>query len=377
MRTDFNYITLYPNIIPVRGYSRSILMDLNMGKFLFIPNYFCDFLIENKTKNLQKDDFLNWGESENDINEINSLLNLLIEEDYLTEVDSNLLNGFRVEVPYITDDTLISDCVIEISKLSNWDISLFLAETNKLGVKFLEIRFLDFDSFEKHYKGIQFDLTDHSIEFLHFIVPVDENLNEIIANEMISFHRLNQLTIYNSKDKFEIEGIPFVLSFSTQNSIDNSNCGCIDPAQFNCNIASYYANNKSNNCLSQKLSIDQYGDIKNCPSKKESFGKLKDINLERTVQLSEFRKEWHITKESILICSDCELRWMCSDCRVFIQDESNPLSKPSKCGYNPYINKWINEEGYLSETECGVSIIDNQLSIDIEKLNQLNLQLWG
>ncbi|TSJ41158.1 grasp-with-spasm system SPASM domain peptide maturase [Fluviicola chungangensis] len=377
MKTDLNYITLYPNIIPVRGYSRSILMDLNMGKFLFIPNYFCDFLIENKTKNLQKVDFLNFGNSENDVDEINRLVDLLIQEDYLTEVDSKLLSGLKVEVPFITDDTLISDCIIEISNLSSWNISVFLAKINTLGVKFLEIRFLDFTSFEKHYKKIQFDLTDHSIEFLHFIVPGDDNLNEIISNEMMTFHRLNQLTIYNSKGKFEIEGVPFILSFSTQNSIDNSNCGCINPSQFNCNIASYYANKKSNNCLSQKLSIDQYGDIKNCPSKKESFGKLETVNLERTVQLNEFRKEWHITKESILVCSDCELRWMCSDCRVFIQDESNPLSKPSKCGYNPYINKWINEEGYLSESECGVSIVDNRLTIDQVKLNEINSELWG
>ena len=152
MRTDFDYITLYPNIIPVRGFNRSVIMDLNRGKFLFIPNYFCDFLIENKTENLQKDDFLKLGNSENELLEITSLLDSLISEDYLIEVDSNLLDGLKSAVPYRTNDALIRDCILEISKFSDWNIPVFLAEINKIGVKFLEIRFLDFDAFEKHHQ---------------------------------------------------------------------------------------------------------------------------------------------------------------------------------------------------------------------------------
>lgn len=351
-------------------------MDLNRGKFLFIPNYFCDFLIENKTENLQKDDFLKLGDSENELRKITCLLDSLISEDYLTEVDSSLLEGLKSAIPDRTNDTLIRDCILEISKFSDWSIPLFLAEINKIGVKFLEIRFLDFAAFEKHHKEIQLALEDHSIEFLHFLVPIHLQLKEIIVSEMKLFHRLNLLTIYNSKSQFEIEGVPFVLDFSSQSSIDHSNCGCIDPVHFNCNVLSYYDFKKTNSCLSHKLSIDQFGELKNCPSKKESFGKLSETDLERTILLDEFQKEWLITKDKILICSDCEFRWMCSDCRVFIQDESNPLSKPAKCGYNPYINKWINEEGYLPEESCGITYENDRLVVDEHFLEQVNQRIW-
>jgi hypothetical protein len=31
---------------------------------------------------------------------------------------------------------------------------------------------------------------------------------------------------------------------------------------------------------------------------------------------------------------------MCTDCRVYLQDPNDIYSKPLKCGYNPYTNKW-------------------------------------
>lgn len=377
MKNNPTYITLYPNIIPVRGYSRSVLMDLYMGKFQFIPNYFCDFLNENKLKKLQYEDFRSLGNSESDFAEITSLLDYLIEADYLAEVDLDLLEGLNVDSPVRTEDSLINDCIIELSKESNWDLAHFLSEINRIGVKFLEIRFLDFEPFERFQLLIQRELQNHSIEFLHLIVPFHPDLDQIIHSKMMTFHRLDQLTVYSVPGEFKLDDVPFRVNFSTQPSIDHSNCGCVDPSYFGYNVLNYYSNRKNNSCLSHKLSIDQFGDIRNCPSKKQSFGKLEIIDLERTIQLEEFQKEWHITKESILICSDCEFRWMCSDCRVFIQDESNSLSKPAKCGYNPYINRWINEEGYLPEAQCGVSISGNQLNIDLKKLNQLNSELWA
>lgn len=377
MNNNSTYITLYPNIIPVRGYGRSVLMDLYMGKFLFIPNYFCDFLLENQSQKLQWKDFVNIGDSESDQIEITELVKYLIEADILVEVDPDLLEGLSVEHPTKTEDSLINDCIIELSAESNWNLGYFLSEIDRIGVKFLEIRFLDFEAFEEFRPLIQLALQQHAIEFLHMIVPFATKLDQILMSEMLDFRRLNQLTIYDSPVEFRLEGVPFQINFSTQANIDHSTCGCVDPAYFGYNAPSYYDKRKNNSCLSHKLSIDQYGDIRNCPSKKDSFGKLSDIDLERTIRLKEFQKEWHITKESILICSECEFRWMCSDCRVFIQDESNPLSKPSKCGYNPFISLWKDEENYLSEQDCGIYIENGIISIPEERINEINERIWG
>lgn len=375
MTDTINYIALYSHIIPVRGYNRSILMDLYKGKYIFVPNYFCDFMINNNSRFVQKNDFLNLGKSREEKNEILEFLETLFKQDYLIEADEELIHSLNVEIPDKTEDSIINDCIIELSQHSKWDVNSFLEEINRLGVKFLEIRFLDFSSFLKLFELIQYSLDNHSVEYLHILVPFNVNLIEFIKN--INFSRLGLLTVYNSDDKFEIDKNSFDIVFSSQENINSEQCGCINPEYFTFNLANYKSYLKTNSCLSFKLSIDQYGELKNCPSQKTSYGGIKNQNIERIIKNEEFRKDWHITKNLILICSDCEFRWMCSDCRVFIQDESNRYSKPSKCGYNPYINKWNNEDGYLPESECGVSIIDNRIQIDNKKLNQINSALWG
>lgn len=377
MTENSQYIMLYTHIIPVKGYSRSILMDLYKSKYQFIPNYFCDFLIENKSKLIQRNDFLKLGSTSDEKEEISELVDNLLSQDYLIMADRELIQSLQIEIQDKTEDSVINDCIIELSQHSKWDVEFFLSQINKLGVKFLEIRFLDFQAFLSYESLIQNALKTHSVEYLHFIVPFNLNLESIIRNQLINFNRLSQLTIYNSTSTLEIKNIPFDLVFSNQENINSSQCGCINPSYFSYNLTNYTSYLKNNSCLSFKLSIDEFGDIKNCPSKKDSFGHLEGSNVELIIKSEEFQRDWKITKNSILVCSDCEFRWMCSDCRVFIQDESNRFSKPSKCGYNPYINKWNTEVGYMTESECGVSIVDNRLTIDQVKLNKINSEIWG
>ena len=37
---------------------------------------------------------------------------------------------------------------------------------------------------------------------------------------------------------------------------------------------------------------------------------------------------------------DCEFRYICTDCRAYVEDPEDILSKPLKCGYNPYTGEW-------------------------------------
>jgi hypothetical protein len=55
-----------------------------------------------------------------------------------------------------------------------------------------------------------------------------------------------------------------------------------------------------------------------------------------------FKDAWSINKDEILVCRDCEFRYICSDCRVFIEDPHNIYSKPAKCKYDPYSATWDN-----------------------------------
>ena len=76
----------------------------------------------------------------------------------------------------------------------------------------------------------------------------------------------------------------------------------------------------------------------------QSFGNIKDTTLEEALNHPEFKKYWNITKDQIEVCKDCEFRHICTDCRAYTErthfQEDIDLSKPLKCGYNPYTNEW-------------------------------------
>ena len=57
-----------------------------------------------------------------------------------------------------------------------------------------------------------------------------------------------------------------------------------------------------------------------------------------------FTKLFTTKKDDIQTCNVCEFRYACFDCRVFISEKENLLSKPLKCNYNPYTAKWDNEQ---------------------------------
>src|SRR5690606_41800509 len=95
-----------------------------------------------------------------------------------------------------------------------------------------------------------------------------------------------------------------------------------------------------NSCLNRKISIDAEGNIKNCPSMSESFGNVQDTSLLEAIEKPGFKKYWNITKDKIHVCKDCEFRYICTDCRAYINDPADILSKPLKCGYNPYTGEW-------------------------------------
>ena len=371
-----NYWMLYPNVVTTKGYNRSVIADLYRRRFRYIPNLLTDILVGLKDQPLTGEMLLSKVDPDSR-DELSDQLQLLLAEDYLLQSSRTMHERLSVPVAEKTPETLITDCIIELNEDSSYSLPTFFKILNGLGVKFVEIRFLDVSSFEKNFREIQENLADSVIESLQMLAPFDESICAVLKNEYRDFERLNLFTFYNASVSIPFDDVVFGVRFSSQKRIDNSMCGCISPDYFTFDLQNDRLNKTQNNCLAGKLSIDFTGKIKNCPSKLSDYGSLKETNLEDLVNASEFQTDWLITKEKVLICSDCEFRWMCSDCRVFIQDKNNPFSKPAKCKYNPYISKWGWEEGYLPEHETGISIINNKVVIDTEKLNQINTSLWA
>lgn len=71
-----------------------------------------------------------------------------------------------------------------------------------------------------------------------------------------------------------------------------------------------------------------------------SYGNINDIDISSVVDDPSFKNLWDIKKDDILICKSCEYRYVCTDCRAYVENPSDIFSKPLKCGYNPYTGEW-------------------------------------
>lgn len=126
---------------------------------------------------------------------------------------------------------------------------------------------------------------------------------------------------------------------TTERIISKHDCGKIF-GFFTPNMSTYSESLSFNSCLNKKISIDEDGWIKNCPSMKDKFGNISDTTLEQAIEMQGFKSLWDTTKDKVHVCKDCEYRYICTDCRAYVEDPDDILSKPLKCGYNPYTGEW-------------------------------------
>jgi len=97
---------------------------------------------------------------------------------------------------------------------------------------------------------------------------------------------------------------------------------------------------RHNTCLNRKISVDARGEIRNCPVAAAVVRqRARGVAAQRAAH-RDFAALWSINKDQIEVCKDCEFRYVCTDCRAYLQDPSDLYSKPSKCNYDPYTAEW-------------------------------------
>lgn len=360
MKTESQQLLkLYPNVIPVKGYNRSLLVDLQKGTPYLVPNDLVDYLEQvPETVVEEYEQFL-----------IENELGIKIDEEF-----GACLTPFPTDY-YPTSQ--ITNAILELDAHSSWNLPSVLDQLDRLGTQFLEVRFLDETSLVKYLRILREHTHTTTIEFIQILVPYSNGLKSFLDAILSErFSRLSTIVVYNASEGFELNELYYNLVFTRQESVSREHCGNISPDSFTINTLAYARNRNYNSCLAHKISIDKDGLICNCPSADTPYGHSDSVALSEVVKTAEFRSKWEVTKDQLLVCGVCEFRWICTDCRVYTVDGLEN-GKPAKCGYNPYISKWNHEEGYLPEQDCGVSFQDGKLHVDEAKVNQLNAQLWG
>lgn len=335
------YFNLFSDILITKGANRILISDLQRNISELFPLELHELVQELKEHSIEEV-FQNYDEESKEI--LQEYIDFMLEQEYgfITEGDWN--HNFPPLSFKYNDYNKISDLFIE---LKNIDI-LYKIHAS---VKNLEIRHLVI------YSQINFSIDELlAIDELFGNTPL-ENIEiyspfhtEIVLESIEELNekssRIYNLVFYDcTKAPFSpIDSLKFNILFSHE-KIKISDCGKVDMKYFNTNLPKVLEAINHNSCLHKKVGIDIDGNIKNCPLMPEKFGNIHQSSLEEILMQSEFKKYWNLTKDKIETCKDCEFRYVCTDCRAYTErtnknKEGLDVSKPLKCGYDPYTGIW-------------------------------------
>lgn len=333
-----SYFLLYANCIPVKGAARSLICDLQNRKYFYIPNSLYEILEEAKNNKLI-DIYNHFCEDEQKI--IDEYIDYLIENNLgFIDNEPNLFPNMDLEWD---EPSEVTNSVIDIdeSYVSEIDYKTIFEELNHLNCKCVQLR--SFNSISIDTLDFFLNNTlDSRIRDLRLVLKYDSGIEQKLDDVLLEKHkRINQVVFFNAPDNYtkNIMGVQFIYMNCPELSLKD--CGQICTGNFSINIKSFTEAIHYNSCLNRKVSLDIYGNIKNCPSQRESFGNIKNTSIRDAIKNQKFQSLWKVKKDDIKICQVCEYRYICTDCRIFIQDESDQLSKPSKCTYDPYTTRWL------------------------------------
>ncbi len=344
---------LFACCIPVKGYRRSIIVDTQRMNYFIIPNGLYEILINNECYSPEKIK----KELEFKYNKvINEYFEFLLNNDLIFSCAIEQINCFpKLSLKWDAPHHIIN-AIIDVNEKSQHDYNSIFNQLSNLLCKHIEIRF--FNKVTLSFISEILLYSDYkSFQSIDIILPYSIDLSIVELNKVLDkYSRLTNIVIFNSPDITEIknegEDKGQVL-FIKNKIVDCTSCGEINPSSFTMNLDFFCEVQTFNSCLNRKISIDVTGQIKNCPSMAQSFGNIKNTSLENVVNNKEFKCFRNIKKDDIEVCKDCEYRYICSDCRVYVRGHKDVFSQPAKCKYNPYIAKWEGEKDYVSIEQKG------------------------
>ncbi len=337
------YFNLFSNCIIADGINRSLIMDLQRNKSYPIPNSMLNVINFLKIKNTYESTILNFG-----------IENKYIIDEYIDFLIANELGFFLDEDEFSLfldlDKTIkfpahVTNIVIELSEFTIQFYDRIIKSIDDIivqNIQLISYETIKFNELSKlleklkkcELKSVELVLK-YSQELIDSINQFDDVINDVTS---IIFHSVPK-EINN-----DLDFITFEIIYTNEKIDGFKYCGVVKMEDFNVNQKKVLESISHNSCLNKKLSIDKDGNIKNCPSMPQSFGNIKDTTLEEALSHKDFKKYWNVNKDMIAVCKDCEFRHICTDCRAYTErtdfEGDIDLSKPLKCGYNPYTNYW-------------------------------------
>lgn len=327
------YVYCFECCILTKGHRRSIIIDTQRDNFYFIPNDLHDLLMQYQGEQVGL--ILEKAGNENK-NVVMEYINFLLEKEvvYLSNEKIPLSKISKVyNYPFP-----IQNVIIDLRSEINIDLNRVLTDLESLFAAHVQFRIYD-NSENLFFQVMQF-LGKNTFERIEIITNyTDEATYEKMKKEVENNPYVSLLKIYNyPKKNIKIKSSKLMLYHHPFSS--HSDCGAIGPEYFMTRMYHIIEGNGHNTCLHKKISIDENGFVRHCPSMKKNYGKYSKRNIIKALNDKEYLSKSNLTKSKISICNKCEFRDICTDCRAHLNDTTDIFSKPLKCNYNPYTARW-------------------------------------
>lgn len=327
---DDMIFALYTSCVLVNGEEKDAIYDLQREAYSLIPHSLYYMLTHHKNDTIGAIKYKYRDNAEY----IVQYVNFLLEKDYgiLCKKEDNIF----IPIPdQVITPKLITNALFDYDKSSAYSLAEGIRQLDEMKCENLELRFYDYISIEQlgTILGYAKDTTLRDVEVM--VQYGEDFLLDAIIRIRLQNPRMRKITVVNSPaDKEQIYDYEDVyIIYTTQDVHDESQCGVVNP-WYNLPKTEFYLEARHyNSCLNGKISIDKCGNIKNCPSMHRSWGRIGEQTLSVVANDKDFQKLWLIKKDDIEKCQRCELRYMCHDCRAYIEDYNNIYSKPAKCQY--------------------------------------------
>lgn len=330
------YFTLYPICVLTKGKVRASIGDLQRNDVFRIPMSLAALFDDDGA--ICIDEVYTGCEGPEDVAVLEEYLDFLKEND-LGVFTADRRTSFRKIAGGFDSPRLISNCIIDFTADSRHPLRFISEQLDRLGCEALEMRYFDPVPAAKIKKDLRYFAEGElrSVRVL-LIGEADEEANDrLILGLLEANHRITEIVFHSaSRDDSNVFGNMLTIIYTTQPVRDETCCGQVSPEYLVAQTQLYIESQHVNNCLFQKIAIDKTGAVKNCPSMRESFGEIaRKPDLEKIVRSERFRRLWQVNKDRIDVCRDCELRYVCQDCRAYVADPADEYSKPAKCQYDP------------------------------------------
>lgn len=307
---------LSPDCKIVRGKERAAIYDLRRGGIYLVSNSFVD-LFKDYTIVTDNVEPIAW-----------QTIKYLVENQYLLEESSiPILNISENDTSY----SFISNCIIEYNE--NFPFKKIASELRSL---FCESIFFYLDERLRigHLRDIDLfsEIMPDSEISIYAQFPSEMKMSEI--EKVIANFSIALVVLYDSPIEMRSVVAETTIVYSNKTK-SYFHCGGNESIDFKLilNNRFYSESKKFNNCLYKKLVIRNDGSLSNCPLSLERYGYVFDsLSFYEIITSERFQKYWGVTKDCVVGCNKCELRYACLDCR-YSYERKFSYQKPIWCNY--------------------------------------------